>query len=64
MAANVADQLIKDGKVHQARIGIKLGLLTPVLPSSSASSPAPRECWSTTSSRAARPTRRASSRAT
>ena len=31
MAANVADQLIKDGKVHRARIGIKLGLLTPVL---------------------------------
>jgi len=31
MAANVADQLIKDGKVHRARIGIKLGALTPVL---------------------------------
>ena len=31
MAANVADQLIKDGKVHRARIGIRLGLLTPVL---------------------------------
>ena len=31
MAVNVADQLIKDGKVHRARIGIKLGLLTPVL---------------------------------
>jgi serine protease Do len=31
MAANAADQLIKDGKVHRARIGIKLGLLTPVL---------------------------------
>jgi serine protease Do len=31
MAANVADQLIKDGKVHRARIGIKLGVLTPVL---------------------------------
>jgi len=31
MAANVADQLIKDGKVHRARIGIKLGMLTPVL---------------------------------
>ena len=31
MAANVADQLIKDGKVHRARIGIKLDPLTPVL---------------------------------
>ena len=31
MAQNVADQLIKDGKVHRARIGIKLGILTPVL---------------------------------
>ena len=31
MAANVADQLIKDGKVHRARIGIKLGVLTPAL---------------------------------
>ena len=31
MAANVADQLIKDGKVHRVRIGIRLGLLTPVL---------------------------------
>lgn len=31
MAANVADQLIKDGKVHRARIGIRLGLLTPAL---------------------------------
>ncbi len=31
MAANVADQLIKDGKVHRARIGVKLGLLSPVL---------------------------------
>jgi serine protease Do len=31
MAANVADQLIKDGKVHRARIGIQLGLLTPAL---------------------------------
>jgi serine protease Do len=31
MAANVADQLIKDGKVHRAALGLKLGLLTPVL---------------------------------
>ncbi len=31
MAVNVADQLIKDGKVHRARIGIQLGVLTPVL---------------------------------
>jgi serine protease Do len=31
MAANVADQLIKDGKVHRARIGIQLGKLTPDL---------------------------------
>jgi serine protease Do len=31
MATGVADQLIKDGKVHRARIGIKLGVLTPVL---------------------------------
>lgn len=31
MAQNVADQLIKDGKVHRARIGIKLGILTPSL---------------------------------
>jgi len=31
MAVNTADQLIKDGKVHRARIGIKLGILTPVL---------------------------------
>jgi serine protease Do len=31
MAQNVADQLIKDGKVHRARIGIKLGILTPPL---------------------------------
>jgi len=31
MAANVADQLIKDGKVHRARIGIVLAPLTPVL---------------------------------
>jgi len=31
MAENVADQLIKDGKVHRSRIGIKLDPLTPVL---------------------------------
>jgi serine protease Do len=31
MAANLADQIIKDGKVHRARIGIQLGLLTPAL---------------------------------
>ncbi len=31
MASSVADQLIKDGKVHRARIGIKLDPLTPVL---------------------------------
>jgi serine protease Do len=31
MASNVADQLIKDGKVHRARIGIRLEPLTPVL---------------------------------
>jgi serine protease Do len=31
MAANVANQLIKDGKVQRARIGIKLDPLTPVL---------------------------------
>jgi len=31
MASDVADQLIKDGKVHRARIGIKLDPLTPVL---------------------------------
>lgn len=31
MAASLADQLIKDGKVHRARIGIQLGLLTPAL---------------------------------
>ncbi|APW60237.1 trypsin-like peptidase domain-containing protein [Paludisphaera borealis] len=31
MASNVANQLIKDGKVHRARIGIKLDPLTPVL---------------------------------
>ncbi|AMV39343.1 trypsin-like peptidase domain-containing protein [Planctomyces sp. SH-PL62] len=31
MAQNVADQLIKDGKVSRSRIGIKLDPLTPVL---------------------------------
>jgi len=31
MAETIADQLIKDGKVHRARIGIKLDLLTPAL---------------------------------
>lgn len=31
MASDVADQLIKDGKVHRARIGIKLDPLTPVI---------------------------------
>jgi serine protease Do len=31
MASSLADQLIKDGKVHRARIGIQLGLLTPAL---------------------------------
>jgi serine protease Do len=31
MAANVANQLIKDGKFHRARIGIALAPLTPVL---------------------------------
>jgi len=31
MASSVADQLIKDGKVHRARIGIVLAPLTPVL---------------------------------
>jgi len=31
MAANIADQIIKDGKVHRARIGIVLQPLTPVL---------------------------------
>jgi serine protease Do len=31
MAANVADMLIKDGKVHYARVGIKMAPLTPVL---------------------------------
>lgn len=31
MAQTVADQLIKDGKVHRARIGIEMAALTPVL---------------------------------
>jgi len=31
MASNVADKLIKDGKVSRARIGIQLGVLTPVM---------------------------------
>jgi serine protease Do len=31
MASNIADQLIKDGKVHRARIGIVLAPLTPAL---------------------------------
>jgi len=31
MASSVADQLIKDGKVHRARIGIRLEPLTPAL---------------------------------
>ncbi|MGO9919989.1 MAG: trypsin-like peptidase domain-containing protein [Isosphaeraceae bacterium] len=31
MAASVANMLIKDGKVHYARIGIELGALSPVL---------------------------------
>ena len=31
MASSVAEQLIKDGKVHRARIGIKLDPLTPSL---------------------------------
>ncbi|MBV8077370.1 MAG: trypsin-like peptidase domain-containing protein [Planctomycetaceae bacterium] len=31
MAANVADKLIKDGKVSRARIGIALGPLTPAM---------------------------------
>jgi len=31
MASGVADQVVKDGKVHRARIGIQLAPLTPVL---------------------------------
>jgi len=31
MAASLADQLVKDGKVHRSRIGIKLDPLTPPL---------------------------------
>ena len=31
MATSVADMLIKDGKVHYARIGIALGPLSPAL---------------------------------
>ncbi|MFO0890322.1 MAG: trypsin-like peptidase domain-containing protein [Isosphaeraceae bacterium] len=31
MASSIADQLIKDGKVHRARIGVRLETLTPVL---------------------------------
>jgi serine protease Do len=31
LATSVADMLIKDGKVHYARVGIHLALLTPVL---------------------------------
>jgi len=31
LAANIADKLIKDGKVHRARIGIALGVLTPAM---------------------------------
>jgi len=31
MASTVADQLIKDGKVHRARIGVRLEPLTPAL---------------------------------
>jgi len=34
MAQNVADKLIKDGKVSRARIGIRLGPLNPVMASS------------------------------
>jgi serine protease Do len=31
MAENVAEMLIKDGKVHYARIGVQMGQLTPVM---------------------------------
>ena len=46
MAANLADRLIKDGKVTRAMIGIELQPLTPALASSSGSTRRPRACWS------------------
>ncbi len=65
MATSVADMLIKDGKVHYARIGIALNPLTPGPgPAARPGSSRPRACSSARSRPAARPTRRASSRAT
>jgi len=59
LASNVADKLIKDGKVNRARIGISIQPLTPSPPGCWGSIPRPRGSWSERSSRAARPIRRA-----
>ena len=50
LAKSVAEMLIKDGKVHYARIGIKLSPLTPPSPVSWAWKTGPRACWSVRSS--------------
>ena len=63
MAANVADQLIKDGKVHRARIGIRLGPLTPVLAKQLGLAPNEKGILVEDVSRGALPTRLVSSRA-
>ncbi len=47
MASSVAEMLIKDGKVHYARIGIALAPLTPAIgPRTSDLTKGPRGSWS------------------
>ena len=46
MASNVAERLIKDGKVDRSLLGIGLEPLTPAWPSSSGSTRKPRASWS------------------
>jgi len=63
MAASVAKMLIKDGKVHYARVGIVLSPLTPPIVRQ-LGLPEPKVFWSATFFPTVRPPRRESSRAT
>ena len=64
LAHSVATMLIKDGKVHYARIGICLSPFTPAWPASSASMKVPRAWSSETWFPAARPIKPVSRKAT
>ena len=60
MAAQLADKLIKDGKVHRARIGIGSSMLTPALAKQFGLDPKTKGVARRRGrARAARPTRRA-----